>query len=79
MEKYDSAYEINETIEMLAARMDQIQLTLPIVEEDYHKLFLYYVGERFEGVAPNNLKITDYKNDKKIDFYSVSFTEILGN
>lgn len=56
-----------ETVEMLERRLEQIEA--PDLVDDLHKLFDYFVGERFEGISPDQLKITDQKSDQQIDFY----------
>jgi len=61
--------DLHETIEMLERRLEQIQDEVPDFVDDYHELFDYFVGERFEGISPDQLKITDQKSDQQIDFY----------
>ncbi|GAI07984.1 unnamed protein product, partial [marine sediment metagenome] len=66
---YESKAYILESIDLLRTRLDQIQSELPDVVDDYHKLFLYYVAERFEGLSSEKVKICDRKGDQKIDFF----------
>ena len=47
----------------------QQNLEIPEAIDDYHRLFLYFVGEQFEGISPEEIKICDQKGDQKIDFY----------
>jgi len=72
MTDYESKAYSLESIDLLRNRLDQIQAELPDVVDDYHKLFLYYVAERFEGLSPEKVKICDRKGDQKIDFYGFS-------
>ncbi len=73
MDKYDSADQIIETMEMLRNRLDQISDELPDVVEDYHKLFPYFVAQAFEAIDPKYLMdqrlVCDQQLEHGIDFY----------
>ena len=58
-----------ETVDLLKKRLEQLQEEIPEAVDDYHRLFLYFVGEQFEGISPEEIKICDRKGDQKIDFY----------
>jgi len=60
-----------DTINALRTRMDRLQETLPEFTDDYHRLFVYFVGQQFEEIPPDILNICDRQNDQKIDFYKV--------
>jgi len=71
MGEFELAEEIKDSITMLRNKLDQIQPELPEIIDDYHKLFLYFIGDHFEGILPEKIKICDRKGDQKIDFYHV--------
>ena len=58
-----------ETVDLLKKRLEQLQEEIPEAIDDYHRLFDYFVGEQFEGISPEEIKICDQKGDQKIDFY----------
>lgn len=58
-----------ETVDLLKKRLEQLQEEIPEAIDDYHRLFDYFVGEQFEGISPDEIKICDQKGDQKIDFY----------
>ena len=61
--------EFLEIIDLLKKRLDQLHEDTPEETDDYHRLFLYFVGEQFEGISPEKIQICDQKGDQKIDFY----------
>ncbi|MBN2393546.1 MAG: AIPR family protein [Anaerolineae bacterium] len=61
--------EIRETTQMLRKRLEQLQDDVPELTDDYHRLFLYFIGDQFENLPPSKIKICDRKLDQKIDFY----------
>jgi hypothetical protein len=69
-EKMDNKkQDIEEAIDLLKSKLGSIQENTPEVEDDYHRLFLYFVGYQFEGQEPDELKICDGKDDMGIDIY----------
>ena len=69
MRTAEKAKEFLEIVDLLKKRLDQLQEETPEDTDDYHRLFLYFVGEQFEGISPEKLQICDRKGDQKIDFY----------
>ena len=63
--------EFLEIVNLLKNRLDQLEEDIPEAD-DYHRLFLYFVGEQFEGISPEDIKICDRKGDQKIDFYDAA-------
>jgi len=61
--------DIKEAIELLKSKLNSIQENTPEIEDDYHRLFLYFAGYQFEGQEPDELKICDGKDDMGIDIY----------
>ena len=70
----EQAKEILETVKLLKNRLDQLHEDVPEAVDDYHHIFLYFVGEQFEGVSPEKLRICDRSpgGDQKIDFYEAN-------
>jgi len=62
--------EFPEIVERLRNQLDQISENLPEFTDDYHRLFNYFIGEHFEEVSPDRIKICDRQRDQKIDFYN---------
>lgn len=71
MKNTRKASKLLETIELLKNRLEQLQEEIPEATDDYHRLFLYFVGEQFEGISPDKIRICDGspQGDQKIDFY----------
>ena len=65
----EQTHEFLEIVDLLKNRLEQLQEEIPEIIDDYHRLFLYFVGEQFEGVSPEKIQICDQKGDQKIDFY----------
>lgn len=65
-----SPAEVSEIVKRLRLQLDQISETLPEFTDDYHRLFNYFIGEHFEEVPPDRIKICDRQRDQKIDFYN---------
>jgi hypothetical protein len=62
--------EFTEIVERLRLQLDHISESLPEFTDDYHRLFNYFIGEHFEEVSPDRIKICDRQRDQKIDFYN---------
>src|SRR5687767_11094343 len=60
---------VKEVNELLRKNLDLIQEKIPDTSDDYKWIFNYFIGEKFEGVSPEKLKVCDRVRDKKIDFY----------
>ena len=69
MKASEQEKEFLEIVNLLKGRLEQLQEELPEVVDEYHRLFLYFVGEQFEGISPEKIQICDQKGDQKIDFY----------
>ena len=69
MQDAEKPIQFLETVDLLRKRLEQLQEEIPEAVDDYHRLFLYFVGEQFEGISPEEIKISDQKGDQKIDFY----------
>ena len=69
MQDGEKPIQFLETVDLLRKRLEQLQEEIPEAVDDYHRLFLYFVGEQFEGISPEEIKISDQKGDQKIDFY----------
>ena len=69
MKATEQTHEFLEIIDLLKNRLEQLQEEIPEIIDDYHRLFLYFVGEQFEGISPEKIQICDQKGDQKIDFY----------
>src|SRR4051794_21747657 len=67
-----------ETLKRLRERLDKLQESLPEFTDDYHRLFLYFIGEQFEDLSPDRMKICDRQRDQKIDFYNVEEDRFVG-
>ena len=67
----ESPTQFLETLGILRTRLDRLQESLPEFTDDYHRLFVYFVGQQFEEVPPDALKICDRQNDQKVDFYKM--------
>jgi hypothetical protein len=65
------AIDFPDILNRLRLRLDEMSESLPEFTDDYHRLFLYFVGEHFEDVSPDRIKISDQQRDQKIDFYDV--------
>ena len=64
--------EFLEIVNLLKNRLDQLEEDIPEAD-DYHRLFLYFVGEQFEGISPEDIKILRSKKEiRKIDFYDAA-------
>ena len=75
MSEYDSPEEVKETVEMLVKTLDEIPDELPDVVEDYHTLFVFFIGNQFEGIRPQEIMeqnlLCDEKGEHGMDLYSV--------
>src|SRR5215213_8728273 len=60
---------ISDVNELLRRNLELTQENIPDAVEDYKKIFNYFIGEKFEGIAPEKLKVCDKARDQKIDFY----------
>ena len=69
MKTAEKEKEFLEIVDLLKNRLDRLQEETPEETDDYHRLFLYFVGEQFEGISPEKIQICDQKGDQKIDFY----------
>lgn len=69
MEKQTDRNTLTDTIKRLREELDKIE-NVPEITEDYHKLFLYFIADQFEGLDPNNVNICEGRLDKKLDFYA---------
>lgn len=65
----NSNLSVKEVNELLRKNLDLIQDKIFESTEDYKKIFNYFIGEKFEGISPERLKVCDKTKDKKIDFY----------
>lgn len=73
MGEFDSPEQIVESIILLRNRLDRIPEELPDVVDDYHKLFVYFIGDLFEAINPQEIMeqglICDQKGEHGIDLY----------
>lgn len=67
----ESSMQFLQTINILGTRLDRLHESLPEFTDDYHRLFVYFVGQKFEDLPPDTIKICDRKKDQQIDFYKV--------
>lgn len=75
MGQYNNTPEhIKETIEMLVKAMDEIPDELPDVVDDYHRLFVFFIGYMYEGIRPQETMeqnlICDQQGEHGIDLYN---------
>ena len=73
MSEFDSTEQILESIKLLKNKLDLISEDLPDVVDDYHKLFVYFIGNLFEAIPPQEIMeqglICDQKGEHGIDLY----------
>ena len=75
MSQYDSPEQVKETVEILMKTLDTIPDELPDVVDDYHKLFVFFIGNMFEAIRPQDIMeqnlICDQQREHGIDLYNV--------
>ncbi|HTW92584.1 MAG TPA: AIPR family protein, partial [bacterium] len=65
-------YKYVDIVGLLRRTLETLSEEGPDLGDDFQKLFVYYIGQQLENIAPDRLRVCDRSKDQKIDFYDIT-------